>query len=463
MTETNVLLTPPLFREALVQAGPWTMTDAWQRWLSAFWQQQVTLWEQSQQAHVLGTGETHKLAVWQDASTLTHDTLLHYDRTQHWLGVGTATPTAPLTFPSVEGHKISLYGTTYGIGIAPGRIRLYGDASGGLSLGIMAGTTFTNHLEVTESGVQVRSALSQAHAPVSSYSFYGAFNGYFGGTFQTSGRVGIPFAPPVNVWVRTGSMSVDSLYLGGGDIAPRWPLDCPWAGHIGLLGAGYEPVAGYAIRASTCWMDSMGVGYERNASYSIRAGSSWFDRLGIGYAPNPTYSLTAGVASLDGLTVVGSQAILGTTGGVAYTNVGNTVGTGNLSNTIAFGWTGSQVTVRVDNYQAGALSLVAVSDRRAKEAIAADVPGLAAVCALEPISFLYRRDADAYGLPHGRHYGLVAQDAQPHVPLAVRDEAYAPYLHIDYDQLVPVLINAVKELTARVAALEGGTAWRLLS
>ena len=52
--------------------------------------------------------------------------------------------------------------------------------------------------------------------------------------------------------------------------------------------------------------------------------------------------------------------------------------------------------------------------------------------------------------------GSSRQEAQAHVPLAIRDAGMQDgWLTIDYDKLVPVLINAIKELTARVAAPQG--------
>jgi Chaperone of endosialidase len=44
----GVYLTPPLFREAFVERAPLTMTQPWQRWLDAFWQQHTALWQQGQ-------------------------------------------------------------------------------------------------------------------------------------------------------------------------------------------------------------------------------------------------------------------------------------------------------------------------------------------------------------------------------------------------------------------------------
>ena len=53
-----------------------------------------------------GVGVANHLALWQDADTLTSDPELYYDPTNNYLGIGTATPTAPLTFGHASSQKI---------------------------------------------------------------------------------------------------------------------------------------------------------------------------------------------------------------------------------------------------------------------------------------------------------------------------------------------------------------------
>lgn len=155
----------------------------------------------STQPPLAGTGLADKVTLWQGASTLTYDGLLHYDRVQHWLGVGTATPAATL-------HVV--------------------------------------------------------------------------GTTQV-GALGVGYAPPSTVWLYSGGASLDSLRLGGGDIAPRWSLDCPVQGHIQQLGVYYGPDAaatsGVDFRTRYAHLDYLGVGYTVNTGYSIRSGGIYCDGL----------------------------------------------------------------------------------------------------------------------------------------------------------------------------------------
>jgi hypothetical protein len=145
--------------------------------------------------------------------------------------------------------------------------------------------------------------------------------------------------------------------------------------------------------------------------------------------------------------------ISGTGAGIRCQNTGTGMGDG-YSNAIAFGWNGSQITCRVDTVDAGTVNRTPPSDMRDKAEIRDDdVPGLAAVCALRPVTFTYRQGERLAAFPEGRQYGLIAQEAQPHVPLVIQDdESEDHFLGLDYRLLVPVLIRAIQELAARVGA-----------
>lgn len=54
-----------------------------------------------------------------------------------------------------------------------------------------------------------------------------------------------------------------------------------------------------------------------------------------------------------------------------------------------------------------------------------------------------------------KHYGLIAQDLQKLYPDLVYEEA-SGYLAVDYTGLIPLLIQSVKELNAKIEALEEG-------
>jgi len=100
-----------------------------------------------------------------------------------------------------------------------------------------------------------------------------------------------------------------------------------------------------------------------------------------------------------------------------------------------------------------------ISSRDLKEQIAPYERGLNAILALNPVRFRYQ--AGVFGAePSQMRFGLIADEVRPHVPeivgrttTLVRDES------VEVDTLEPsnlvfALINAIKELSAKVAALE---------
>jgi len=91
-------------------------------------------------------------------------------------------------------------------------------------------------------------------------------------------------------------------------------------------------------------------------------------------------------------------------------------------------------------------SWIVMSDARLKHSVQRYDKGLQAVLALKPVRFKYRGSADP-------RFGLMAQDVAPVVPEMVGEVDGFMTLsptHTNY-----LLINACKELAARVEALEG--------
>ena len=78
------------------------------------------------------------------------------------VGIGTNSPSAPLTFANVAGNKIDLYYTTssggdrYGIQVQDSELRIHsgalGDAGGGITFGKSGTTTFTEAMRITNAG-----------------------------------------------------------------------------------------------------------------------------------------------------------------------------------------------------------------------------------------------------------------------------------------------------------------------
>ncbi|HSS55504.1 MAG TPA: tail fiber domain-containing protein [Gaiellales bacterium] len=140
---------------------------------------------------------------------------------------------------------------------------------------------------------------------------------------------------------------------------------------------------------------------------------------------------------------------------VAGTTAGIRAAFGNLypdgyGSAIALGWTGA-LKARVDGTDIGTITVTA-SDARVKQDVREDVPGLAAVAALRPVSFEYDQEARPIGFESGRHYGLIAQEVLPHAPLSVTGDETTLF-GIEYGRLVPILIRAIQELAQKVEVL----------
>ena len=102
----------------------------------------------------------------------------------------------------------------------------------------------------------------------------------------------------------------------------------------------------------------------------------------------------------------------------------------------------------------------APSDVRLKTSVAPYETGLAAIVQLQPVTYEYNGEA---GMPTGQTFhGVIADDAvvpmpetvgRMRLPMASEEES-VEYLTFDSTPLTYALINAVKELTARLEALE---------
>ena len=55
----------------------------------------------------------------------------------------------------------------------------------------------------------------------------------------------------------------------------------------------------------------------------------------------------------------------------------------------------------------------------------------------------------------GSHYGVIAQDVLEVFPSMV-EKSIEGYLMVDYQQLIPVMIESIKELKAEIEQLKGG-------
>jgi hypothetical protein len=94
------------------------------------------------------------------------------------------------------------------------------------------------------------------------------------------------------------------------------------------------------------------------------------------------------------------------------------------------------------------------SDKRGKRDVCNCGYGLAQVLALRPVNFFYKH----LGVAGEEQIGFVAQEVQEVIPEAVHPMAEGDdTLGLSASTLIPVLVKAVQELTARIAVLEGAS------
>jgi hypothetical protein len=153
-------------------------------------------------------------------------------------------------------------------------------------------------------------------------------------------------------------------------------------------------------------------------AYAVDQNAAVDNNIAIGYAAGTTYQPLAGLS--------------------------NQIVMGNAANTNAFipiAWT-------------------VTSDARRK-IVEGPIPlGLDFVTKLNPVQYKFKDIETGEVTDDQLRYGLLAQEVQvlevdPENPVIVHNRS--EYLGMNYESLIPVLINAVKEITERLDALEGKT------
>jgi hypothetical protein len=117
---------------------------------------------------------------------------------------------------------------------------------------------------------------------------------------------------------------------------------------------------------------------------------------------------------------------------------------------------GTAVSLRREGIEVGTISVTTTatayntsSDYRLKQNVEPMVGGLAKLNSLAPKTFEFKAE------PNVKVDGFIAHEVQAVVPQAVNGEKDGEEMQgLDHSKLVPVLVAAVQELSAKVAALE---------
>jgi hypothetical protein len=133
-------------------------------------------------------------------------------------------------------------------------------------------------------------------------------------------------------------------------------------------------------------------------------------------------------------------------------------------------WTGSAYWSLYGNGSAYLTGTYQGSDERLKENIKPIVGSLDKIANLNPVSFNWKEKTDQHKNGLDADVGLIAQEVLPIFPDIVKEidahvtregneptinEELGKFYTIEYTRLIPHLIAAIKELTARLETLEG--------
>ena len=94
------------------------------------------------------------------------------------------------------------------------------------------------------------------------------------------------------------------------------------------------------------------------------------------------------------------------------------------------------------------------SDMRLKTSLEQIEGAVAKVCKLSGFTYEFNDTGKSLGLPAGRHSGVSAQQVLEVLPEAVACRPIDDYLTVKYEKLVPLLIEAVKELNDEIEKLK---------
>ena len=204
------------------------------------------------------------------------------------------------------------------------------------------------------------------------------------------------------------------------------------------------------------------VGRDSNGSTKVNVITATNFAGGTGSFANgltATNSTLSGSNSINNLTVTGSFSASGGLNGNATTctTASNVLGGANRviynsgSNTTT---TSGNLTFDGTNLSVGGDITAFASDMRLKTSLEQIEGAVAKVCKLSGFTYEFNETGRGLDLPGGRHAGVSAQQVLEVLPEAVACRPIDDYLTVKYEKLVPLLIEAVKELKAEIDDLK---------
>ena len=241
---------------------------------------------------------------------------------------------------------------------------------------------------------------------------------------------------------------------------------------IGVLALGQADLSSYNIAIGTSSLFSavsgvngdIAIGYEtlRNLTLPFSGANTV-----IGYQAMFNATTAGGSAVLGGeagynTTTGQNNVFLGRTAGISNTTGSNNVCLG-LNSNAATATTSDSITLGNNSHnvlRCAVTTITSLSDARDKEEIAELAVGLEFVKELNPVSFVWN-DREEDGKHGVKDFGFIAQDLKSTQEkyemaetLGLVYEANPEKLEASYGKLIPILVQAIKELSAKVEVLE---------
>jgi len=448
---------------------------------------------------ILGSGGTATLASATITGDLTVDTnTLKVDSTNNRVGIGTASPAYPL---SVAGR------ISYSSGIGEGADLTVSSSGTTFQLGL--GSSWTQQLFYLAGAEAMRlnsTGLGVGGSPVTSHliSAQGpiAFGGTAGGTrtsyisnsaagsiYYTDGGASYPFNDFGNLVIQPRTSAGRSVIIATSSAAgtPVERLIVDPTGNVGVgvtpsAWATYKAVSVGGIGASVFGLGSSQAGIAQGCFYNNGTNTGWaytatsqvpayylqingehrFHNAIIGTAGNQIVTWNQAMTlDASGNLLVGTTSTSGNAGGLKLSNVAGNLGQITFSNNSGssdyvarFNWGSTPTLVGNITVSSGGTAFNTTSDYRLKESVQPLLGGLARVSALKPSVYRWKTDGS-----NGE--GFLAHELAEVVPAAVtgdkdavnEDGSIKPQ-GVDLSKVVPILVAAIQELTARVQTLE---------
>jgi hypothetical protein len=169
---------------------------------------------------------------------------------------------------------------------------------------------------------------------------------------------------------------------------------------------------------------------------------------------------TLSVSALSASSISGN--ITGNAASASQVNIGGASGSKNV---ILGGSSGNQslqadggltFNASSNNLSVGGDITAFASDMRLKQNLEQIEGAVAKVCELRGFTYEFNETGRELRLPKGRHLGVSAQEVEKVFPEAVVKRENDNYLTVKYEKLVPVLIEAIKELKDEIESLKTG-------